>query len=114
MSGPAEPVFDAVVAPSLLDGLLKGVPEEPVVPPTPLGSGAATGSPPPSELAAIDCASSCAQGCIRPEACPNAEARARVEALLGSRSLDELVEIAANTAETRGRDRLLRDLGQGD
>jgi diaminopimelate epimerase len=114
MSGPAEPVFDAVVAPSLLDGLLKGVPEEPVVPPTPLGGGAAPGSPPPSELAAIDCASSCAQGCIRPEACPNAEARARVEALLGSRSLDELVEIAANTAETRSRDRLLRDLGQGD
>jgi len=41
----------------------------------------------------------------------SAEARARVEALLGSRSLDELVEIAASTAESRGRERILRDLG---
>jgi hypothetical protein len=33
-----------------------------------------------------------------------------VEALLGSRSLDELVQIATSTAETRSRERILRDL----
>jgi len=59
----------------------------------------------------IDCATACVEGCRQPDACPSAEARARVEALLGSRSLDELVEIAASTAESRGRERILRDLG---
>jgi diaminopimelate epimerase len=51
------------------------------------------------------------EGCRQPDACPSAEARARVEALLGSRSLDELVEIATSTAESRGRERIMRDLG---
>jgi diaminopimelate epimerase len=97
MGGPAEPVFDAVVAPSLLEGLLAPPPE---------------GPPPPGPLAAepIDCATACVEGCRRPDNCPSAEARARVEALLGSRSLDELVDIATSTAEARGRERILRDL----
>jgi diaminopimelate epimerase len=112
MSGPAEPVFDAVVAPSLLEGLLEAVPAEPFDQPPPLAGGAGPDSRQPSAPGEIDCATVCDQGCIRPEACPSAEARARVEALLGSRSLDELVEIATSTAETRSRERLLRDLSQ--
>jgi diaminopimelate epimerase len=100
MTGPAEPVYDAVVAPSLLEGLL--------VPTAPSPPAAAPGAP---AAATIDCATACVEGCRQPDACPSAEARARVEALLGSRSLDELVEIAASTAESRSRERILRDLG---
>ncbi|MEI7952691.1 MAG: hypothetical protein WCH37_08445, partial [Synechococcaceae cyanobacterium ELA182] len=58
---------------------------------------------------AIDCATACVNGCIRPEACASQEARARVEALLGGRSLDELVAIASNSAESRFRSRLAAD-----
>jgi hypothetical protein len=50
-------------------------------------------------------------GCIRPEACGSREARARVEELLQHRSLDELVDLAAQSAESRTRARLLRDAG---
>lgn len=99
MTGPAEPVFDAVVAPSLLEGLLAEQQDQIAA------SAAADGG-----LEAIDCATACVEGCRRPDNCPNAEARARVEALLGSRSLDELVEIATSTAESRSRERILRDL----
>jgi diaminopimelate epimerase len=110
MSGPAEPVFDAVVAPSLLDGLLAEGGEASAPP----ASGPAADAPaePTGGVigAFIDCATSCVEGCRRPEDCPSAEARARVEALLGSRSLDELVEIATSTAEERGRERILRNL----
>jgi diaminopimelate epimerase len=38
-------------------------------------------------------------GCVRPEACASAEARARVAALLEGRSLDELVAMASAAAE---------------
>jgi len=41
-----------------------------------------------------------------PQACASAEARARVEALLGGRSLDELVDLATNSLESRTRARL--------
>ena len=58
---------------------------------------------------AIDCATACVNGCIRPEACASQEARARVEALLGGRSLDELLAIASNSAESRFRSRLAAD-----
>jgi diaminopimelate epimerase len=113
MSGPAEPVFDAVVAPSLLEGLLESPPEGPTEdPPDGHPDGLlAPGSPDGRSSEAFDCATACVDGCRRPEACPSAEARARVEALLGSRSLDELVEIATSTAESRGRERLLREIG---
>ena len=60
-------------------------------------------------LPAIDCATACVNGCIRPEACASQEARAQVEALLGGRSLDELVAIASNSAESRFRSRLAAD-----
>ncbi|MFM7732796.1 MAG: diaminopimelate epimerase, partial [Cyanobium sp.] len=105
MGGPAEAVFDAVVAPSLLEGMLESPPE---------GPSEALPVPAPRDERSpegIDCATACVDGCRRPEACPSAEARARVEALLGSRSLDELVEIAASTAESRGRERMLREIG---
>jgi diaminopimelate epimerase len=107
MRGPAEPVFDAVVAPSLLEGLLvEGQdPMAAATSPEPAPATAVGGG-----LEAIDCSTACVEGCRQPDNCPSAEARARVEALLGSRSLDELVEIATNTAETRSRERILRDL----
>ena len=54
----------------------------------------------------IDCATVCVNGCIRPEACASQAARAQVEALLGGRSLDELVALATNSAESRFRARL--------
>jgi diaminopimelate epimerase len=52
-------------------------------------------------MPAIDCATACGNGCLRPEACSSAEARARVAALLEGRSLDELVALATATAERR-------------
>jgi diaminopimelate epimerase len=87
MGGPAEPVFDGVLTASLLS-------EADI-----------------SETDTIDCATACVNGCIRPEACGSREARARVEELLQHRSLDELVDLAAQSAESRTRARLLRDAG---
>jgi diaminopimelate epimerase len=117
MRGPAEPVFDAVIAPSLLEGLLAEEQNAPAPPATPetasaVGSAADPAADPAADAGQepIDCATACVQGCRRPENCPSAEARARVEVLLGSRSLDELVQIATSTAETRSRERILRDL----
>jgi diaminopimelate epimerase len=111
MSGPAEPVFDAVLAPSLLAGLLKEAPSPAASTPAERhGIEPRAGEAP--EAAAIDCATECVQGCLRPGACPSAEARARVAELLGSHSLDDLVAIATSTAEARSRERLLRDLAQ--
>lgn len=63
------------------------------------------------QAAAIDCSVACVQGCVRPEACPSAEARARVQQLLEMRSLDELVAIATNSLEDRLMGRLPRDGG---
>jgi diaminopimelate epimerase len=63
------------------------------------------------QAAAIDCSVACVQGCVRPEACPSAEARARVQQLLDMRSLDELVAIATNSLEDRLMGRLPRDGG---
>ncbi|MFN7677692.1 MAG: diaminopimelate epimerase [Cyanobacteriota bacterium] len=51
--------------------------------------------------APIDCATACTQGCQRPDACPSAEARARVAALLEGRSLDDLVRLANDSLESR-------------
>lgn len=49
----------------------------------------------------IDCATACTQGCQRPDACPSAEARAQVAALLEGRSLDDLVRLANDSLESR-------------
>jgi len=111
MSGPAEAVFDGVVVPGLL-GEPAAVPPpqaaESVATATPLSRGAAAGAAVASgssartpALPVIDCATACGNGCLRPEACSSAEARARVEALLAGRSLDELVALATATAERR-------------
>ena len=108
MSGPAEAVFDGVVVPGLLG-------EPAVVGQTPAAKSVASATPltrAPAEAAtegsslapalpAIDCATACGNGCLRPEACSSAEARARVAALLAGRSLDELVALATATAERR-------------
>ena len=63
--------------------------------------------------AAVDCASVCTNGCIRPEACPSAEARARVDALLNSSSLDDLLALASNSLESRIRSRFELDQAKG-
>ncbi|MFO7629478.1 MAG: diaminopimelate epimerase [Prochlorococcaceae cyanobacterium] len=98
MTGPALAVFDGVVAPSLLE----------------LEVASSSGpQPSPGGEPAIDCASACVNGCMRPEACSSAEARARVQALLELSSLDELVNLAAESFEGRSRARLERQLGSG-
>jgi diaminopimelate epimerase len=103
MDGPALAVFDGVLAPALLNpGTL--------APPEPAAEARSAVVAAPAQTGpGIDCSVACAQGCLQPDACPSAEARARVEALLGSRSLDELVAMAAGSLETRSRARLERD-----
>jgi diaminopimelate epimerase len=110
MTGPAEAVFDAVVAPSLLgditDAPAVAPPEagpevSPEVRPEAVPNGAVDG--------AIDCAVACVNGCLRPEACASAEARARVAELLSGRSLDDLLAIATNSQDQRARARSDRD-----
>jgi len=110
MSGPAEAVFDGVVVPGLLEepadlrqGLPGGGDDVPPLTPAP-----AQGDESPTVISAvatalpsIDCATACGNGCLRPEACSSAEARARVAALLEGRSLDELVALASASAERR-------------
>jgi diaminopimelate epimerase len=116
MTGPAEAVFDAVIAPSLWDP--EGMDD--------LGEASSSAeaapraeatSPPPEpavlETAGVDCATVCVQGCIRPDDCPSAAARARVEALLSSSSLDDLVNLAANSLENRIRARAERPSSPG-
>jgi diaminopimelate epimerase len=93
-------VFEGVLAPG----------PEPIAPAEP--SPAATGEPAaPAPAEAIDCATACVNGCLRPEACPSAAARAAVAALLEERSLDELVTIASDSFESRTRARFERDAG---
>ncbi|APD49596.1 diaminopimelate epimerase [Synechococcus sp. CS-602] len=98
MAGPAEPAFDGVLAPELL-GLEQAQPvaAEPSLPAV------------SAEQPAINCSVACVQGCQQPENCPSAEARARVDALLSSRSLDDLVAMASGSLESRSRARLERD-----
>ena len=101
MAGPAVAVFDGVVTPELWG-------DEPFE-----LEAAAPVQQQPDASPAVDCASVCINGCIRPEACPSAEARARVDALLNSSSLDDLVALAANSLESRIRSRFERDPAQG-
>lgn len=114
MSGPAEAVFDGVLAPALWPasdippGAAAGrdvaaahsIPPDPV--PEPIASANQPTAPP---IAEIDCAVVCAQGCIRPENCASQAARAQVEALLANRSLDELVALASQSLDARARAR---------
>ena len=101
MAGPAVAVFDGVVTPELWG-------DEPfeLEAPAPVQKQ-------PDASPAVDCASVCTNGCIRPEACPSAEARARVDALLNGSSLDDLVALATNSLELRIRSRFERDTAQG-
>ena len=101
MAGPAVAVFDGVVTPELWG-------DEPFE-----LEAAAPVQKQPDASPAVDCASVCINGCIRPEACPSAEARARVDALLNSSSLDDLVALATNSLESRIRSRFERDSAQG-
>jgi diaminopimelate epimerase len=119
MTGPAEAVFDGMVTPELW-----GVADLP-----PAGSeGAETTESQPAENQAaesqaaesqaaesqaaeiVDCASVCVNGCIRPDACPSSEARARAMALLQRSSLDDLVNLASDSLEARTRARAARGL----
>jgi len=114
MTGPAEAVFDGVLVPALLgmelveSGPAAGGSEAigaaaEVAPDLSAASGATTSAAPGAAESAIDCATACGNGCVRPEACPSAEARARVAALLEGRSLDELVALASATAADRAQ-----------
>jgi diaminopimelate epimerase len=112
MTGPAEAVFHGQLAHGTEPTEAEPAGTEPAEA-EPAGTDPAGASD--SELpraAAIDCAVACVQGCVRPEACPNAEARARVQQLLEMRSLDELVAIATNSLEDRLLGRLPRDGGR--
>uniref|UniRef100_UPI00404882E4 diaminopimelate epimerase n=1 Tax=Cyanobium sp. TaxID=2164130 RepID=UPI00404882E4 len=109
MTGPAEAVFDGVVTPDVWGDEGLGIDVEVSVD----GPGAAKppaetdqGHAPVSGMAPIDCATACTTGCQRPEACPSAEARARVAALLNSSSLDDLVNLATSSLEARTRARI--------
>jgi diaminopimelate epimerase len=106
MTGPAEPVFNGVLTGALAPAVAAWLaPEDgaprvaaPAAPPPAATTSEAGGGP---ELEPIDCATACTTGCQRPEACPSAEARARVAALLEGRSLDDLVRLANDSLEDR-------------
>ena len=101
MDGPAEFVFDGVI------------PDPKAVRAARESAGATAIEPAAAPASTIDCATVCTNGCIQPDNCPSAEARARVEALLKSTSLDALVTLATNTLEERTRARFERDSGLG-
>ncbi|MEB3263927.1 MAG: diaminopimelate epimerase [Synechococcus sp.] len=118
MTGPAEAVFDGVLNPALLEDPTRGLPAAPAaVPasasPEPAAPAVALEAPAAPSAAAvvpeINCAVVCVNGCVRPENCPSAEARARVAALLERSSLDDLVAIATNSLEDRTRARAGQD-----
>ncbi|MEY4355181.1 MAG: Diaminopimelate epimerase, partial [Cyanobacteriota bacterium] len=49
----------------------------------------------------IDCSTDCSQGCLNPENCPSATARANAMALLDKFSLNQLVDLANESVEQR-------------
>ena len=114
MDGPAEHVFDGVIPDPAAVAAARHHATTAVTAPA-----LASMEQPPSEAEstaesaaeAIDCATVCTNGCIRPDRCPSAEARARVEALLQGTSLDDLVNIASNSLESRTRARFEREPG---
>lgn len=108
MTGPAEPVFDAVITPELWGDVTQVHVQASTAGTDPAGTDPADSEPAGTDSTAIDCATACVNGCVRPEACASAEARARVEALLQSSSLDDLVALATNSLESRTRARAER------
>jgi len=116
MTGPAEAVFEGVLVPDLIELSSDDVaPAADPVAAAPIAERADRGDAGAPAAAAIDCASACINGCLRPQACPSAAARARVDALLSGRSLDELVEIASQSFEARTRARYgLAETGRND
>ena len=116
MTGPAEAVFDGVTTPDLWGA----DPSEALWQEPQVAIEASFAAVEPVAVAGekalettIDCATACVSGCLRPEACPSADARARVEALLNSSSLDELVTLATNSLEARTRARFQADPAPG-
>lgn len=116
MTGPAELVFDGVLATEEQE--LRPLWEQPALPAMPAAvppktavAFAAQAVPEPLPVTTvavppdIQCAVACVQGCLRPEACASAEARSRVAALLSERSLDDLVALASSSLESRSRSR---------
>ncbi len=110
MDGPAEHVFDAVIPDPRAVAEARGQATR-QAPNLEEAIAAPVASQPQQAPPEIDCATVCTNGCIRPDNCPSAEARARVEALLSGRSLDDLVTLATNTLESRTRARFERDSG---
>jgi diaminopimelate epimerase len=114
MDGPAEHVFDGVIPDPAAVAAARHQATTAVTAPA-LASMEQPQSEPESTAEsaaeAIDCATVCTNGCIRPDRCPSAEARARVEALLQGTSLDDLVNIASNSLESRTRARFAREPG---
>jgi len=123
MDGPAEHVFDALIPDPRAVAEARRLAAEgsgafgqvPAMENAPVAAPATAPAPIPAVAAApeIDCATVCTNGCIRPDNCPSAEARARVAALLSGSSLDDLVTLASNTLESRTRARFERDTGLG-
>jgi len=110
MDGPAEHVFDALIPDPRAVAEARSL----AMQSTPAAASAAAPVAAPATAATtpeIDCATVCTKGCIRPDNCPSAEARARVAALLNGSSLDDLVTLATNSLETRTRARFERDTG---
>jgi len=112
MTGPAEAVFDGVVSPDVWGDEAGGMEAEttldrPGLPTPPAQTEQAEA--PGNGMVPIDCATACTTGCQRPEACPSADARARVAALLNNSSLDDLVNLATNSLEARTRARFQPD-----
>ena len=112
MTGPAEAVFDGVVSPDVWGDEAGGMEAEttldrPGLPTPPAQTEQAEA--PGNGMVPIDCATACTTGCQRPEACPSADARARVAAFLNNSSLDDLVNLATNSLEARTRARFQPD-----
>ncbi|WP_398331328.1 diaminopimelate epimerase [Vulcanococcus sp.] len=112
MDGPAEHVFDALIPDprAVAEARAQAARQAPTVP---LEAPSDSHTPAVAAAPEIDCATVCTNGCIRPDNCPSAEARARVAALLSGSSLDDLVTLATNTLESRTRARFERDTGLG-
>lgn len=108
MSGPAEAVFDGMVTPELW-GEGHGQEQGPAAIQANQAGHAGTGNE-SSGTDGIDCATACVKGCLRPDACPSAEARARAMALLQNTTLDGLVTMASESLEARTRARISRGL----
>jgi diaminopimelate epimerase len=113
MDGPAELVFEGLIPDAEDVASVRRQAAEQASPATTATASAALNPLSAPAAAEIDCATVCANGCIRPEACPSAEARARVAALLNSTSLDDLVTLATNSLESRTRARFERDTAPG-